>query len=1547
MPRSTSTRSGEGVKSKSLGPGVGAAGNRRVVRNAEGIDGGQTRGLMASVFICFGSGIRFVIEVRSDILYFFLDLPYWILCETKMLKWTVMTRRDSTCKPEDSRPLPPEYPTPSNTSTPRTKSKRRRSSTSRRCSTRQGESVHVYTHQVGQLSAFEALRDVSNLTPTLKEKNREQYLENRKMTSAKKGKSEKKNFRTPFTGIPNHQRKKKDCLSSHSTDFFQADSQTSNYFRPFETVDSHIEGIMSDEIFPCIKPTLSCVKKKVLDTYAPTLPTFASDYSPCPMRTTHCLETLSRTSSKKLPPLADRLLDDENVPPNKKPKIDHVSDFLHQITFVTSPENKEACFPGPRLPSPNKNLHRDQVTPLVKRFLEFKFNKSKPNHNNNHNSSSFINNMSLDKIVDAILDSTDDSIRPTVRRALNSGLEEITFLENENISNESREENLINIVQEQKNAIENVSENSSDSGFRSSTTENSHQLDHNFICKCSDKKREKGLFDRVRLWDRAKKIILDTSQEANNFTLKRQKCVRRKKVPSIDKTNTLFMGSPFMSTKKIDFESTPIRNCYLETKEIPGSTFRIETPTEANRGIRRCLIFDSSSKISESSSFSESASTSKSSLVDVQGSMDLKIFAEGEHLLVEVIRCKGLYRPNGGKINAYVKVALSDRFGNSRRKPNAVLQRTAVQGDSTSPLFNHTFKLPVVQEDCQKRLHLEVWHRDRILRTSEFLGCMSFDVKNAVAEGIIGSFKLLPQSTGRTANVPITLDILSHSLDDTCQKETKMCESQSSIEELISLDDFESDLRKATSRTVLSEQQKHADENLFLRYLELDPTEGPDASSAATQRKATGNKNGRTPFTCTRKLTRPPKSGFGFSVVWTHPPRIERVEKGLPADKAGILPGDYIIFVDKHNVVMMPEIDILNLIKSYGSQLTLEIFRRNSSRNGSLPSVKRLSTPLATSGTIGSSLVLPVAALTSCSNLVQRRPSTVCSTNTTSVDYNRRKLHLPQVTFSAEKPTNNPEDNRKKAMYQLINKEQQYATGLRFAVSRFVSAMAERKDLISPTEHRILFQNCEEILRITEDILDNLLPEDVEPQLQILTKTYQMKVHEITTAYKRYCSGIKKADCVLANKTKNSNSDFCRFLQVPQIPRRRPDITTFIHKPLEHYRDMLRLLTMIQSSTKPNHDDFPVINQIVHDLQLTYREITSEGGLMEPLGEGRPLLTVQDLENRLVFTKCKPFVLNKPGRQWIFGGDLSRVEGRNVRQYWTLLFSDLLLFAKASRDRVLFITEDPLPLAHITDMFFNVRKKDTEFRITVNPEGTTATSPTVHCGPDLTRTPRKNATKKTVILRAPNIELKAVWQNLLQRQILQLNSGMDGSSVSSPLESPDVPITSSVVTLQSAESCSIRRQVRLVNETLDTTKPYIQTQVSLDKTPGTPSARVSQTSSELEKNSHHIQTQLSVEKTPDTPSAKLSPHSSSEYSQAFTSYFTSEASLLPLPVPAFPEQSSPSAILTPSTEVCSNTDGHYDENNCFVLGDEPWDITQFDYDMSCLNIDGLSQKSGG
>lgn len=71
----------------------------------------------------------------------------------------------------------------------------------------------------------------------------------------------------------------------------------------------------------------------------------------------------------------------------------------------------------------------------------------------------------------------------------------------------------------------------------------------------------------------------------------------------------------------------------------------------------------------------------------------------------------------------------------------------------------------------------------------------------------------------------------------------------------------------------------------------------------------------------------------------------------------------------------------------------------------------------------------------------------------------------------------------------------------------------------------------------------------------------------------------------------------------------------------------------------------------------------------------------------------QPFVLSAPGRQWIFGGDLARVEGRTARPFWALLFSDLLLLATVSRDRVLFVTEEPLPLLAVSQACFNIRKK--------------------------------------------------------------------------------------------------------------------------------------------------------------------------------------------------------------------------------------------------------------
>jgi hypothetical protein len=143
---------------------------------------------------------------------------------------------------------------------------------------------------------------------------------------------------------------------------------------------------------------------------------------------------------------------------------------------------------------------------------------------------------------------------------------------------------------------------------------------------------------------------------------------------------------------------------------------------------------------------------------------------------------------------------------------------------------------------------------------------------------------------------------------------------------------------------------------------------------------------------------------------------------------------------------------------------------------------------------------------------------------------------------------------------------------------------------------------------------------------------------------------------IQVNKSRTCNSDFTTFINEPLIPKKRPDITTFIHRPLQHFRDILKLIQMIATNCPTDSNENKNFTNVINELQAAYREITVGGGLMEPLGEGRPLLSLQDLESRLVFTKCKPFTLTIPGRQWIFGGDLSRIDGRSVKQFWTLLF---------------------------------------------------------------------------------------------------------------------------------------------------------------------------------------------------------------------------------------------------------------------------------------------------
>lgn len=126
---------------------------------------------------------------------------------------------------------------------------------------------------------------------------------------------------------------------------------------------------------------------------------------------------------------------------------------------------------------------------------------------------------------------------------------------------------------------------------------------------------------------------------------------------------------------------------------------------------------------------------------------------------------------------------------------------------------------------------------------------------------------------------------------------------------------------------------------------------------------------------------------------------------------------------------------------------------------------------------------------------------------------------------------------------ELLIREARYWSTLKGGQTRFLAPLADRRDILSSTDYSILFQNLEELVKLSEEIRDE--GGGVE--------SYLIRVPRITASYRRYLSGLQRACCLLVALRRNSS--FSKLVCEPAVPhKRRPDITGVLLLPLEHYR---------------------------------------------------------------------------------------------------------------------------------------------------------------------------------------------------------------------------------------------------------------------------------------------------------------------------------------------------------------------------------------------------------
>lgn len=408
-----------------------------------------------------------------------------------------------------------------------------------------------------------ALRDVSNITPK---------------THLPGAPANQRTIDTITTSNLSPQRtlirqRKKQCLNPDHVNYTSV-HEIKKILLNDGNINGHVCG--SCEVLPNIEQT-EIESDAIRTTFASTLPSIPMGYSPCSLRNIRnpsdvnpSRPTFPYQSLTTLPQFKSVLQD--TCSPNKKPKIDHVNDFLHQISFITSPEDFRIR--NTKLLERQGNNHSEiTVSPLLRKISDLRFSKISytqdekvPAQSSAFDDSVAFNDMSLDKIVDAILDTTMGSERLELR---DEHKESDELLRRENEANQVSEENLVNNAQEiqaihrDTYLLRTETSDIVDSLNRSNNITQIANIDE-------DTSKRKRTISCTEL--SVKKRYTESMSDIS-FTLKRQKCIRRRKTMlnplnnNVLSDETHYDETPTSTLKEINQNDIEMEQASLSYKE--------------------------------------------------------------------------------------------------------------------------------------------------------------------------------------------------------------------------------------------------------------------------------------------------------------------------------------------------------------------------------------------------------------------------------------------------------------------------------------------------------------------------------------------------------------------------------------------------------------------------------------------------------------------------------------------------------------------------------------------------------------------------------------------------------------------------------------------------------------------------------------------------------------------------------------------------------------------------------------------------------------------